>query len=478
MDKNKIFAWAYSGKLNEIEKYLEQGGNPNLKYPPEISLLYLATSTKNPDFISLLLKHGANPDIKSSEFGFTPLHIACESNDIDSIKALIKGGANPYIKTKEGNTPIHFFSIHCSNETINSPIDKNENTFLMLAASNGISSVVEDLLYKNADYTIRNSDGETALDLAKKCGNIDCENIIRKYALKHSLFDVSNVVKSIESNESKRYNAIDIIKNSTYCQNPNDVKTSFENLYNYLNNVSDYRISLVSNFLALTMLKDNHPSNENFKILVSAGDSLKDITFSDRDKTVRGCYNKLENIIYISNADNHIISSRHLVHEYIHKVYHSIMLDNKPDASFPADKLQKAVDETMHNLDYFSYSLKDKGSKFLTEDVFDRILGSKTVYNSNEYINEELLADTAKVILYINQHPDREEKVTRIFSPMIEFFDKEIVPRVEKLILDHPERKSISLPDGIKKSIRKKSEPRTVHVSENLPSKPRERINI
>ena len=57
------------------------------------------------DNIDLLLKSGANPNLKDWS-GSTPLHDACEINDLERVKKLIEAGADPRIKNKDGLTPI------------------------------------------------------------------------------------------------------------------------------------------------------------------------------------------------------------------------------------------------------------------------------------------------------------------------------------------------------------------------------------
>lgn len=57
------------------------------------SLLHYAAARNNPEAIKLLVKYGADTEIKDSD-GQTPLYTAVVSNYVDSVKALVESGAN------------------------------------------------------------------------------------------------------------------------------------------------------------------------------------------------------------------------------------------------------------------------------------------------------------------------------------------------------------------------------------------------
>jgi len=59
------------------------------------------------DMVALLLKRGADPDIKGKG-GFTALIISCIVGDFDCVKALIEGGANINITEERGLTALSF----------------------------------------------------------------------------------------------------------------------------------------------------------------------------------------------------------------------------------------------------------------------------------------------------------------------------------------------------------------------------------
>lgn len=55
--------------------------------------------------VKLLLKYGADPNIRDKYFNSTSLHYAADAGDLESCKALIEGGADPNAEDKSGNRP-------------------------------------------------------------------------------------------------------------------------------------------------------------------------------------------------------------------------------------------------------------------------------------------------------------------------------------------------------------------------------------
>lgn len=68
------------------------------------SALHHACSIGNPSIVQILLKGGANPNIKSnSTIGETPLQICCKLGEIECAKILIRAGGLPETKDNFGN---------------------------------------------------------------------------------------------------------------------------------------------------------------------------------------------------------------------------------------------------------------------------------------------------------------------------------------------------------------------------------------
>jgi ankyrin repeat protein len=118
------------------EYLLERGANVNLANKGSWTPLYLATDNRNIEggdfpvpksdidhleYIQFLLEHGANPNARAKdntltrtiftmqwffEAGATPFVRAAQSGDLDLLKLLVKHGADPMLKTDFGDTAL------------------------------------------------------------------------------------------------------------------------------------------------------------------------------------------------------------------------------------------------------------------------------------------------------------------------------------------------------------------------------------
>lgn len=66
--------------------------------------------------------------------------------------------------------------------------EKNGDTALFIAARKGYTNVVIELLDRNADFTIKNEDGDTAIDWAKTKGHKYIVDILKKAGAKPKSF--------------------------------------------------------------------------------------------------------------------------------------------------------------------------------------------------------------------------------------------------------------------------------------------------
>lgn len=167
---------------------IEKGADINLKtsYGWTALMFAVSNSYKLEDVIKTLLAKGADINNVSSE-GITPLMIAVEkSYGQELTKLLINNGANIHLTDKRNRTPL-FFAIdtHFINEEAaklllekgaNPNWQDNKGRTPLIALSEKyyrdyetkqIVDIVVALLAKGADPTLKNSDGQTALDIAK-----------------------------------------------------------------------------------------------------------------------------------------------------------------------------------------------------------------------------------------------------------------------------------------------------------------------
>jgi Ankyrin repeats (many copies) len=142
--------------MTVLQDYLKQGGDPNAR------IYYIRTFSANgsrrypllfcvsKEGVSLLLKHGANPNIEES--GEPILFRAVIEDDLKLLEKLLKSGANPNSKV-----------------TIPQPKDPLYNfPILHRTVENGQEEMTEMLINNGADINAKSSDGETALDVAAR----------------------------------------------------------------------------------------------------------------------------------------------------------------------------------------------------------------------------------------------------------------------------------------------------------------------
>ena len=163
MDNKEIFDAIYDNDVNTIKRYLENGGDPNIKDNDDYSLLkYLILDSKIDEkmynIIKLLLEYRFNPNIvdKDNEtILFMLLTYRAYTNYTYKItKLLLEYGADPNIKSiyrNSGNTAIYeIFNTYEQNP------------------SKELKELILLLLKYGADLTIKDKDGKTPLDMSPK----------------------------------------------------------------------------------------------------------------------------------------------------------------------------------------------------------------------------------------------------------------------------------------------------------------------
>lgn len=142
--------------IGVIQKYLQQGGNPNLRikyyrrFPwgagSQWPLLFCVSSLTNAE---LLLQYGANPNVVES--GEPILYKAALDNDLEFMKLLLKYGASPNAKLFSENTNGRLYE---------------EKPILNQVIFNSQQEVAEFLINNGVDINAKDSNGNTALDIA------------------------------------------------------------------------------------------------------------------------------------------------------------------------------------------------------------------------------------------------------------------------------------------------------------------------
>ncbi|MEJ2573413.1 MAG: ankyrin repeat domain-containing protein [Gammaproteobacteria bacterium] len=151
---------AQGGYEKTVKVLLEKGADPDVRGFAGKTALFSAVERGYADVVNLLLDHHADPNIRSTA-GESPLMEAAKAGNVQIVRALVAHHAD--LDAREGD------------EGLPGTVDVSAGTGmtpLMMAVVGGHRDVVSVLLDAGADTSIRNRNGETALDEAMK-GQID-----------------------------------------------------------------------------------------------------------------------------------------------------------------------------------------------------------------------------------------------------------------------------------------------------------------
>ncbi|EKQ56861.1 MULTISPECIES: ankyrin repeat domain-containing protein [unclassified Clostridium] len=190
------------GKLDEIENFIENGGNVNEKYDDK-SLLHFAIDNCGNNYfevIELLINNGADINSNQSSYKEIPLHRLCARirPRMDVIKLLLERGSKVNTENITGKTPIFNCNFSFSVELLNLLLsygadikhtDKYNNTvlhddYILCGDNEDFEEYLKIFISHGVDINSKNNVGHTPLEL---CKNKYIENILIKYGAKRSL---------------------------------------------------------------------------------------------------------------------------------------------------------------------------------------------------------------------------------------------------------------------------------------------------
>lgn len=148
-------------------------------------MLSIATKNKSTDLIELLLDFYLNTKVFP---GDTPLLLAVKNNDLEEIRIFLELGAYPFFKNNVTFMLMRAFIVaqilaHKSFEI--NKIDANGNTLISYAIENYNYNGLRLLIDKNADITIQNNVGDTALHIAAYRGDIGVVKSVFRQSYKY-----------------------------------------------------------------------------------------------------------------------------------------------------------------------------------------------------------------------------------------------------------------------------------------------------
>ncbi|XP_030298333.1 ankyrin repeat domain-containing protein 2 [Sparus aurata] len=175
-DARELMNAASQGKVNVIEKYLADGGNPNLHDELKRTALQRASLRGHTAVVQMLLEKGADINFKD-QLGSRAVHWACRGGSLDVVKALKSHGADLNVRDKLYSTPLHVatrtgrtaiveYLLSCGAK-INSR-DREGDTALHDAVRLNRYKIVKLLMVAGADTKIKNHEGVTAVQQVKQ----------------------------------------------------------------------------------------------------------------------------------------------------------------------------------------------------------------------------------------------------------------------------------------------------------------------
>ncbi|XP_069003411.1 ankyrin repeat and protein kinase domain-containing protein 1 [Embiotoca jacksoni] len=213
---------AEQGHNRVVRQLLTNGANTNSPNSRGYSPLHLAALKGHAGICRQLLSNGAMPDSRTvqgwtpmhlaalrgheavvvqlqseggcvnarGENGWTPLHLACHQNEPEVVAKLLGANADPNVtEDSEGWTPLHVACISSSFPSVLhlisqhagvNAVNAGKATPLHLAAQHGCVPIVKALLLNEADRTMLDSSGSTALNEAQRCEKWEIVQLLEK----------------------------------------------------------------------------------------------------------------------------------------------------------------------------------------------------------------------------------------------------------------------------------------------------------
>ncbi len=147
-DEGALWDAALEGRLQAVLSALSKGADVNSPDQERRSALMLAAFNGHTEVVRALIEKGAIVNATDS-MGRTALMFASSGPSPDTVRLLLENKADPDVQ------------------------DSGEGwTALMFAAGEGLAEVVQVLLEHGADRALKDVDGDTALDFARKNGHM------------------------------------------------------------------------------------------------------------------------------------------------------------------------------------------------------------------------------------------------------------------------------------------------------------------
>lgn len=183
-----------SGNSEAVKKYLEDGGDPDVKGNRLDPVLVQASRKGHEGIVKTLLKYEVNVDGKGRN-GNTALISAAKRGYDEIVKLLLQNGARVNVKNQKGDSALLLASLEGHHKTVNVLLEhgakvntKNHhgNTALFAACRKGHSKIVRTVLNHGADPNLKTRTGSPLIHAAKE-GREETAEVLLKNGAKVNL---------------------------------------------------------------------------------------------------------------------------------------------------------------------------------------------------------------------------------------------------------------------------------------------------
>lgn len=188
-DGRTILYASIGGNKEIFDLLLKAGADINAKDDRGKTPLWYACIRGFKEYVELFLKAGADIDARDN-WASTPLMGAVRELEKDIVELLLARGADVNAKTIDGDTVLMYAVDACGDvddqmkKKMVSHYQIDDFEKFMIARYGKNKEIIKLLLAHGADVNAKNNNGESALDIAKKCGKKEIIELLQEYAHK------------------------------------------------------------------------------------------------------------------------------------------------------------------------------------------------------------------------------------------------------------------------------------------------------